>query len=527
MKYCRYVILLAFAAYAGDVHGQSKVRCDLIQLAHGAFAKNPNIARSAYAVQNVESDLQIQRSVFDLNSFSELSLRNTQYNLLGADPRMTYIDSRSIKSNILNLSGGIQKRVRTGQIAEVGLNYGFANNNYPINSFNQPISSYLGNNASTLNFSLTQPLLRGRGRPVATALEKAYVLYVENAKSNNEFNNSYELWQIGIAYWNYYTAFKSLDAYKQSEERIRSVLTVTEDLVTGDKKPAGDLIQIRADLASQERLTITAEQDLYAARIQLGKIAGLSNEESLLLGTPETDYPTVSQSLYEKGLDQADFIRIAKEERADLRAVRQGNEALKNQYQLAGNNVKPQLDLTGFFSYGSLSTGNGFSDVLSSFSNNQGRTIGTGAKLTYTFPVNNNLAKGNLVKSYVALSDQGVVLSNIQRTIDLDVGNDLNYLNNSVSNLQKAEEVLNYNQEVFKNEQLRFQSGLTTLLSLILFQERLTTAQLRYLQAYRQFAVSIINLRHDTGTLIQADGKGFMIDQKAFYTVPEINNIKR
>lgn len=527
MRYLRYIMLLAMTVYAAEVCSQSRTKAGLVQIAYGAFSKNPNIIRSSYAVQNVASDLQIQRSVFDLNSFSELLLRTDQYSLLEADPRRSYIENNRLNTNVLNFSAGVRKKIRTGQIAEFGVNYGFTNNNFPFNNFNQPVNTYLGNNKSALNFSLIQPLVRGRGRNISTALEKSYVLYVENAKSSNEYVNSYELWQIGTAYWNYYTAFKSLDIYKQSEARIRSVLSVTKDLVEGDKKPAGDLIQIKADLASQERLTIAAEQELYAAKIQLGKIAGLTSEESLLLDIPENDYPTVSQSLYKKGIDQADFIRIAKEERADLRAARQGNEALRQQYQLAENNLKPQLDLTGFFSYGSVSTGNGANDMLSSFANNQGKTIETGAKLTFTFPVNNNLAKGNLMKSYVTLNDQGVTLNNIERTIALEVVNDLNYLNNSVSNLEKAEEITNYNREVFNNEQLRFKSGLTTLLSLVLFQERLTAAQLSNLQAYRQFATAIINLRHDTGTLIDADNKGFTIDQNAFYTIPETSNTKR
>lgn len=524
MGHIKYIVLLILIALANDAWCQSKIKCDLVEIAYGAFNKNPTLARSAYAVRNAEADLQIQRSTFDLNSFSELSFRNNQYTLLGADPRTTYVENSILKTNTLNLSAGVRKRLRTGQITEVGMTYGFINNNYPLNTFNQPISTYLGNNASTLNFSLTQPLLRGRGKYIATALEKSYALYVENAKSNNEFANSYELWQIGSAYWNYYTAYKSLEIYKQSEDRIRNVLAVTEDLVKGDKKPAGDLTQIRGDLANQEKLTIMAEQELYAARIYLGKVVGLSGDESVLIDIPQTDFPTIAGSEYKKGLDKAEFIRIAKEKRADLKAAKQGHEALKRQYQLAENNIKPQLDLTGFFSYGSASTGNGMTDVLASFANNQGRNVGTGAKLTFTFPVNNNWAKGSLTKSQMALSDQNVVLNNTQRTLELDVSNDLNYLDNSVSNVEKAEEVLNYNREVFKDEQVKFQSGLSTLLSLILFQERLMSAQLRYLQAYRQFAIAIINLRHNTGTLIRPDSKGFTIDQKAFYTIPETNN---
>ena len=524
MRYYTYVTLVLLTVFASDVYSQPKVKCDLIEIARKAFDKNPNVIRSSFTIRNAESDLQIQRSAFDLNSFSELLIRNDQNRLLGADPRTPYVENSVLKNNALNLSAGLRKRLRTGQLTEFSMNYGFANNNLPLNSFNQPVGVYLGNNASTLNFSLTQPLLRGKGKQVTTALERAYSLYVENTKSNNEFTNSYEMWQIGSAYWSYYTAYKSLEIYRQSENRIRRVLTVTEELVKGDKKPAGDLIQIKSDLANQEKLTIMAEQQLYAARIYLGKVIGLSSEESLLIDIPENDFPVLAESAFKKDLDKADFIRVAKERRADLKAARHGHAAIDQQYLLAQNNIKPQLDLTGFLSYGSLSTGNGMGDILSSFSNNQGRNIGTGARLTFTFPVNNNLARGNLLKSYMALSDQNVVVNNIQRVIELDVSNDLNYLDNSVSNLQKAEEVLNYNTAVFKDEQVKFQSGLTTILSLILFQERLTTSQLNHLQAYRQFANAIINLRHDTGTLLVSDDKGFTVDQKAFYTIPDISS---
>jgi outer membrane protein len=523
MRYVTHTLFWAFLASSGTLLGQAPIRCDLLQIANGAFSKNPNIARSTLAVQGAQADWQIQRSVFDLNSFSDLSFRNSQNTLVGADPRTAFLENNLLKANTLNFSAGVRRRLRTSQLVEAGVSYGFANNNFPFDNFSQPTSAFIGNNAGTFNVSLSQPLLRGRGREIATAQERAAVLYVETAKSNNEFANSLELAQIGVAYWNYYTAHKNLDIYRQNEARVRDILTKMKELVKGDKKPASDLIQISADLVTQERLTISAEQDLYSARIQLGRMIGLDKEESLSLAAPENEFPTILASAYRTGLDKADFIRLAKENRADLRSVRQGQEALKMQYRLAENNLKPQLDLTGFLSHGSAAVGNGVGDMLSSFTNGPGRILTTGARLTFTFPVNNNLARGSLMKSQVALSDQQVVLSNIQRLIDLDISNDLNFLDNSVANLQKAQEVYKYNQDVFKDEQEKFQSGLTTILSLILFQERLTSAQLGYIQAQRQFALAIINLRHNTGTLLYPNQKGFTVDQKSFYTIPEIN----
>jgi outer membrane protein TolC len=299
------MVLMLWLGLDHYANGQATIKANLLEIASSALAKNPTIVRSEYAVRNAESNLQIQRSVFDLNSFSELLVQTNQYVLPGVDPRTALVENSLLKSNTLNLSAGVRKRLRTGQFTDVSMNYGFSNNNYPMNAYNQPINTYLGNNAGTLNLSLTQPLLRGRGRSIATALERSYTLYVDNAKSNNEFANSYELWQVATAYWGYTAAYKNLDIYKQSENRLRNVLSVTEELIKGDKKPAGDLVQIRADLASQERLTLMAEQDLYAAKVYLGKVVGFSTEESLLLDIPQNDFPSIVYGPLKLGIELA------------------------------------------------------------------------------------------------------------------------------------------------------------------------------------------------------------------------------
>jgi outer membrane protein len=523
MRLWNIIFIFLLVVYYSNLYGQSKIKCDLIEIASRAFETNPILKRSAYTIQDAEANLQVQRSVFDFNSYSGLTLRNSNYSLFDADPRNQFIDKVLI-SNTTDFSAGMRKKLRSGQTTDISLNYSFNNSNSPYNNFSQNVGAYWGNHLSTVNFSLTQPLMRGRGRDIATMLERTSHLYIENSKKNNEFTNSYEILQIGYAYWNYYTAFKNLDIYKQNESRVRNVLGITKELVKADKKPAGDLVQVNADLANQEKLTIRAEQYLYEARLNLGREIGLSNEESLLLDIPLNEFPTISTSEYRNNFDKNTFIKIAREKRGDLKAVRKISEALQMQYKLAENNTKPQLDLTGFIFHGSASAGNGIGDTFSSFTNNQGRNMGVGAKLSFTFPVNNNLAKGNLAKSNIALNDQKVVNDNLQRNVELNISNALNNLNNSVLVLEKAKEALDNYKEAFSNEQVKFQTGLTTILSLILFQERLTSSELQYLQAYQQFANAIVNLRHETGTLILQDNKGFTIDQKAFYIIPNTDN---
>lgn len=515
--------MIVLVALSVNLYGQTKMSSNLMQITDKGLGKNPTIKRSIYRIQDASADLQIQRSVFDYNSFSDVSVQKDRYSLFDADPRSQYLNE-FLKSNTVRFSGGVRKLLRSGQTTELSLNHGFNNSNSPFNNFNQNVGAYNGNYLSTINYSLTQPLLRGRGRNIATISERASYLYIANSEGNNEFTTSYEILQIGLAYWNYYTAFKSLSIYEQNEARVGKVLAITKELVKADKKPVGDLVQINADLANQKKLTIQAQQRLYDAKINLGRTIGLSGTETLLLDIPTDEFPAISKVAFIDDSDRNELVQVAAAKRGDIKAVDKIYEALELQYELAINNTKPQLDLTGFTFYGSASSGRGIGEGLSSFTNDQGRNVGAGLKLTYNFPINNNFAKGTMKKQNIALSDQKVINDNLQRNIELNISNAVNGLNNSVLTVKKAEEALKFYEEAFNNEQVKFQTGLTTILNLILFQERLTSSELQYLQAYQQFANAIVNLRHETGTLIVHDDSGFTIDQKVFYSIPNTKN---
>jgi outer membrane protein len=261
-----YSFFAIWIAAVTNLQSQSKIKCDLIEISSIAFDKSPNIKRTFYAIENAEGELQVQWSTFDFNLNSGLSYKNSRLNLYDADPRNQYIE-RSLKSNSVDFSAGLQKRFRTSQIAEVSLRYLYNDSNFPLNTFNEFVGQFYGTHTGVLNFSLTQPLLRGRGKKVVTTGEQVASLYIDKNKFDSEFTNSYEILQIGIAYWNYYTAFKSLDVYVQNESRVRNVLEMTRELIKADKKPESDMAQVNADLTNQERLTFVAQQNLYNARL--------------------------------------------------------------------------------------------------------------------------------------------------------------------------------------------------------------------------------------------------------------------
>ena len=167
-----------------------------------------------------------------------------------------------------------------------------------------------------------------------------------------------------------------------------------------------------------------------------------------------------------------------------------------------------------------MNMGNGIDRAFAALSRNEGRNFGYGVRLNFSFPLNNNLAKGNFIQSEVALKDQEITAANLQRNINLNVSIALNNLENSVEVLEKAKEALEFYKEVYSNEQVKFKNGMTILLNLIQFQERLTFAELDYLQAHQQFAIAIVNLRYETGTLLVSKNGKSDINKTLFYTIP-------
>ncbi len=523
----RTILYATLFVCATSIFGQTDITCDLVEISKLTFDKSPIIQRNSLQIDNANGGFQQQRGVFDYQFSSGLSYYTNRLNLFELDTRNAAVEQGFVRANNAGFSVGLQKRFRTGLSANVNVDYAQLSDNLFINRFGQNVGDFVADHTISSTFSLTQPLLRGRGKRIATATENASSLQVESAESNFEFTSSFELLQVGIAYWQYLTAYRNLEIFTQNENRVSNVLKITEELVKADKKPAGDLVQIKADLANQERQTKVAEQNLYNTRLNLGRSIGLNETESKRLGLPESEFPVIGISGFDDQIDAKTMIKLANENRKDLTASQKTQEALKLQLDLTNNNRKPQLDLTGFVSYAGENMGNGLDPALSAISNKEGRNYTIGARLNLTFPFSNNVARGAYVQNKAAFTDQEIAYNDLQRNIDLNVNIALNNLKNSVLVLKKAQETLEYYQEVFKNEQLKFQNGLTTLLNLILFQERLTFAQLDYLQAQQLFAVSIINLRYETGTLISVEDNKIIasaITKDLFYTIPNFKN---
>ena len=518
-----YSILVIFIFIGFNLEGQNKeniIPSKLSLLSQLTLEKSPDIKRQQFQVDRAKADLRTSVSMFDFNLISNLTVQRDYQHLFDLDTRFSDVDG-TIKTNRYGLSGGISRTFRNSLDATVSLNYSRISDNFPVNNFNENIGPFISDNFTTLRFSLRQPLLKGRGRRIATASERFSQEIIKSTQYDLIFLSSRQLLNMALAYWQYLSGYERLEIFQENELRVRKVLEITNDLVIAEKKAKTDLLQVQADLADKERQTINARQQLFSSRQDLGRIIGLTELESTYLGNPQDSFPSIKQTAYSSELEIEELLEVARKNRADLKALLVEKDAVNINIEKAQNDLKPQLDLGSFLSYGGTDFGNGLQRIFTPLDRREGRSVQLGFSFNFLFPLNNNAAEANFIRNKVSFSDLQIIIDNQIRNIELDISIALNEVHNSVLQLKKSYQGFQFAQEVFENEQIKFQNGLTTLINLILFQERLTFAQLDYLSAKMEFATAVVNLRFQTGTLLPI--KGFVtseIDSTVFYRLP-------
>lgn len=511
---------ILLAAY-GPIQAQPEpIPSDLMNLYQLTLSKSPSLQRQHILSRSAKAARQSATGLFDYQLFSDLSLNRAGNNLFDADPRRDIVGDQ-LRTNDFQLSTGVQRTFRSGLTASMSVDYYRIADNFPINAFNENVGAYISDNTTSTTLSVAQPLLRGRGTSVVTANERAADIRMEGQLYNTSFVTSGELYNMALGYWQYLGASRAMEIYQDNQSRVEKVLEITTELVKAEKKPTGDLLQIQADLQDKERQTIQAGQQLYTARQNLGRLIGLNSMESEQLSAPLNDFPEVGEP--GTGMDLPGLLEIARRHRADLKALYKSLEALAVYVEVAENGIRPKLDLNGYMSYGGANAGNGVDRFFRALSQREGRNYSMGVGLSFLLPVNNNRAEAELLNNQLQYSDQEIQLQNQIRNIELNVGIAYNNYQNSIEALKKSKTALTYYEQVFENEQFKFQTGLTTLLNLILLQERLTLAQLDYIQNQQRFAMAISELRYETGTLYTMDkvmSDTQPVGPEIFYTLP-------
>ena len=463
------------------------------------LARDPNLALSQVQVESARGALKIASGPFDpvLTSAATRSAANAPVS-----------ESAGRLTTLLNDTFGWSQTFRNGTNIAPAIE---------LNRTGTPGGPVI--DTGTVSFRIRQPLLQGRGRGVADAAERSAEHGLVASELDLRFTTSQRVLTVASQYWQARAAELNLDVLTSSEASAREVLANTRRLVEADETPAGELVQLEANLAAKESARIDGERASFAARQGLGREIGLDRGEIAALAPPADPLPLIPPDGLPPLAAAGSFVDLALRHRADLRAARERQAGLDVLVRAAENGLKPQLNLVFTPSYTGFkegaATGTFFSPLVSNIPG-----VSSLLSLNFSWPTANNLARGQLLQTRAAQGQNRLATDLTVKQIGADVPTALDAVRRNAQQLQKAREAVRLFERTVTNEEKKLRAGTSTLINLISQRDRLTSARQGEVSAQLSLALSLLDLRFQTGTLLAEEGGEVSLQPSRLTSLP-------
>ena len=493
----------------GSAPTGSETGLKLMLAVQATLYKQPEVLISRQDVQASRGTLQEEAGVFDptltgafdygVNAYAPTYWENYLY---GIGDR-TYTTTES--------SVSLTKKTR----------YGFSfgpsvaiTRSHGITDYMIPTSS----NQAIVLFTVNVPLLKGSGKEAADADEMAARETLEATLLDLEQTISKSVLTTTQTYWAYLAALEELEVFRRMEADARQTLEDTRLLVKGNEQPASDLETFEANLAQKISQRVAAEQDLFQARQNLGLAMGLAYGAIDNLPLPADPFPDSSTDITPSITMNPDALfQEALSKRADFRALKKRENAARILLAAARKNTLPQLDINAGVGYAGLQNGGEVNDYLTSLGENlTGANYQAGLKLTY--PIGNNEAEGLVIQRRSSLQKAAIQTHDLERKINSGIQVAVQALWRTIRELTETRNSIAHYTKAVKNEQIKFNMGMASVLDVINMQDRLRNVRLSEISQKSKYADAVVELGYQTGSLVAADGDNYLIEMRNLTT---------
>ena len=454
----------------------------------------------------------------------EAQLESSKFSLLGAhapfDPVLSSVDNVNSttsppytflqgtgSSNVNFKSTTKSIQFNYSQMFESGTTFLGGFNTF-INSSNSSFFLFNPYTASTLNFQLTQPLLRNgwfaaNRAPLVIArrnLQQSRAAFVAEV-NNNILQAVNQYWAVVQARGNLEVAQASMAAAESTYKRDKRALELGAlpplDIYRSESQVASRRVQvIQSEYALRQaedalRLTIGADQDPYFQALDLQL----------------TERPEPGDEL--RTIDAASALQTALTKRPEFEAAQAALARDETQIRLARNHLLPQLDLMTLYASNGVGGRTGSDTIgqpLSSSWLNQ--MFGFGyptyeAQLTLSLPLKNRAAKAEMGSALVSRRSDLYNQRFIREQVTLDVTNAVHQLEQAKLSVAAGKEALDLAQKTLAAEQRKYELGSGTIFFVLEAQTELASAQQSLLQSQVGYQMAIASVDHATGELLE------------------------
>ncbi len=417
-------------------------------------------------------------------------------------------------TNTFSYAAGVQHQLRNSMSLSAGMG---------VDSVNQTADGLEALNNGRVNFSITQPLLKNRGRLIVTADEAAAEKEMQASRYEVRHTISGIVRDVVIAYWTYRASRDSLAIVTNSENRARQLLKETSELIARGELPAAELYQLQANAAQKTATRIQAQQDLALAGQSLVLALGLSPSELTVVPLPTDPFPeTMAPDSLPPISDLPRWLAVGVENRDDYLAAGQREQAALRQMLAAKNRLWNRLDLRIDMGYDNVNPGNDPDRNITALNPN-GSGFDMGAYLVLDWPLRNAAARGEYQRQTAQHRIAELTMVELARAIEAAITITLNALRNDLAGLAQTQEAIALFERTLTNEKQKLHLGEATILDLINYEDRLTGVQLQALSTRLRYHIEVIQLRFQTGMLITPETDDVLgVDYQTLVQIPRI-----
>jgi outer membrane protein TolC len=360
--------------------------------------------------------------------------------------------------------------------------------------------------ASNLQFTVTQPLLKNFGlfpnrAPIFIAQKN-----LKQARANflGEVNDV--VLQIVGNYWNVVLARENLVVQRKSLEEAEKSYDRDKKALSLGALPPLDIYRSQSQVATRRVGVIQAEYSLKQAEDQFRRGVGADLDPAIrVLDLDLTDRPEPTGEL--PNTDIATALTRALANRPELERVQEQLASDELSVRLAHNNLKPDLELSGFYSGNGVagnSPATGNTGLYGSLSQAFHFTYPAyGASLSLTLPIRNHSGEANLADALVSRTRDQYQERLTHQSITLEVTQAVHSLEEAKLTMEAAKVAVDLARDTLRADERKYELGAEAVFFVLDAQTQLAQSELNLIQAQINYQLAVAQLDHATGDLLE------------------------
>ena len=366
----------------------------------------------------------------------------------------------------------------------------------PDTAEDSPITSNTYNTAE-LQLKVTQPLLKNFGSQVTN--NRIVIAQNNLSVSQEDFRQQITdvTAQVQEAYWDLVFRRQDLEVRRQQRALAEQLLDqIRKQVAVGTLAPI-EVLQAETEIARVEERILVADNTLRATEDRLKRIMNFS-----LLGeyADAVLLPVDAPSYDARAINQEEQIRQALEQRVDLLQAKLMLENQRVTLIFNENQALPTLDLETSLRVNGV--GKNFDDHLGEF--DPGQRHRWDISLQFSRPLGNRQAKNRITQSRLAIRQQMLRIQDLEEEIIRQVRAAVRDVMTHAQRVRVSRVSSQLAQRQLEAEEKKLQVGLSTVFTVLEFQEDLSVERSKEINALTDHLQALVRLEAVKNTLLSS-----------------------